>query len=280
MAPPLQTLPDMMPLIIFSDLDGTLLDHHSYSWAPARAAVEKISALEIPFILNTSKTISEVLEIRNELDNRHPFIIENGGAVCIPAGHPGHSRKNDEDDLHRFGKSSQEILQVLSELRNLHDFMFRGFSDMTTPELAELTGLTAAQAEMAKQRCCSEPILWTDSEKNFELFCSELEKQDLQVISGGRFFHIMGNTDKGVAMQWLLENVYQTTSQSDYTSIAFGDSPNDLPMLEQADYSVVINSGSGKSMLLNKIENVLYTEECGPAGWQIAFDKLLAQLGD
>lgn len=269
----------MKHLIIFTDLDGTLLDHDNYSWQAAANALSRIESLEIPLILNTSKTISEVLEIRNDLNNRHPFIIENGGAVCIPSGHPGHTRKNEEDDLHRFGKSSQEILQVLTELRNRHNFMFRGFSDMTANELAELTGLTSTQAEMAKQRCCSEPILWKDSEQNFEVFCSELGKNSLQVVSGGRFFHIMGITDKGMAMEWLLNKYRAETGHADSASIALGDSPNDRPMLERSDYAVVIKN-SGGSMTLERTENVIYTSEKGPSGWQVAIDSLLDQLGD
>ncbi len=270
----------MKQLIIFTDLDGTLLDHDNYSWTPAESALKKIEALDIPLILNTSKTVAEVLDIRSSLENHHPFIIENGGAVCIPSGSPGKGQGDGDFNMHLFGKSYPEILAILNGLKDRHLFNFTGFSDMTATELANLTGLTSENAAMAKRRSCSEPIIWSDSKANFEIFTNQLTLFDLQVISGGRFFHIMGKTDKGAAMSWLLENVYHLKQKQKSVTIALGDSPNDLPMLEQADYSVVINSGSGKSLVLNKIDNVIYTREKGPAGWQIAINELLDQLGD
>ena len=32
------------PLIIFTDLDGSLLDHHDYSWKPAQPWLDKLAA--------------------------------------------------------------------------------------------------------------------------------------------------------------------------------------------------------------------------------------------
>lgn len=69
----------MPHLLVFTDLDGTLLDHHTYSWQPARPALERLDGLKIPLILCSSKTSPEMLGLRAELGNRHPFIVENGG---------------------------------------------------------------------------------------------------------------------------------------------------------------------------------------------------------
>ena len=45
---------------IFTDLDGTLLDHDTYSWAPAAPAIERIKKLGIPLIAISSKTLAEL----------------------------------------------------------------------------------------------------------------------------------------------------------------------------------------------------------------------------
>ena len=71
----------MKSLLVFTDLDGTLLDHHSYSWAPANQALARIAERDIPLILSSSKPCSEILQLRRHLHNRHPFIVENGSAV-------------------------------------------------------------------------------------------------------------------------------------------------------------------------------------------------------
>ncbi|CAG0948086.1 partial Glucosyl-3-phosphoglycerate/mannosyl-3-phosphoglycerate phosphatase, partial [Anaerolineae bacterium] len=73
--------------IIFSDLDGTLLDAADYSFAAAKPALAMIHERGIPLILCSSKTRSEIEIYRRRLDNVHPFIAENGGGIFIPKGY-------------------------------------------------------------------------------------------------------------------------------------------------------------------------------------------------
>ena len=49
-----------MKNIIFTDLDGTFLNHHNYSFEEAQEALETISQKKIPLIFTTSKTKIEV----------------------------------------------------------------------------------------------------------------------------------------------------------------------------------------------------------------------------
>ncbi len=268
----------MKRLIVFTDLDGTLLDHDSYCWRPAEQALARIDSAGIPLVFNTSKTIAEVLDLRQALQNRHPFIIENGGAVCIPGGYFAGRADDSDVTLQLFGKPYRKIVAVLEALRRARHFKFRGFSDMTAGEVAERTGLSADQAVRAKSRACSEPILWQDDNRSFDSFRRELSACDLQVVSGGRFFHVMGNSDKGAAMLWLLEK-FAAEGSSPFASVALGDGPNDLPMLEAADYSVVIRNDGGVPLVLDKPGNVIYTQETGPRGWQAAMQQILDQKG-
>ena len=69
---------------MFSDLDGSLLDHYSYSFDAALPAVNALEELDIPLILVSSKTRAEILAVREQLANRHPFIVENGADVFVP----------------------------------------------------------------------------------------------------------------------------------------------------------------------------------------------------
>ena len=70
--------------LIFSDLDGTLLDHYSYQSTAAQPTLKQLHDAKIPVILNTSKTLAELNIIRAELELETPFIIENGAAIYIP----------------------------------------------------------------------------------------------------------------------------------------------------------------------------------------------------
>jgi len=74
----------MKNYVIFTDIDGTLLDYKTYSYKPALSALELIRKQKIPLIFCTSKTRAEIEVHRRIMDNQHPFISENGAAVFIP----------------------------------------------------------------------------------------------------------------------------------------------------------------------------------------------------
>ena len=77
-------MPGKPQLIVFTDLDGTLLDQETYSWEAARPGLEALRSQNVPLILSSSKTREELAPIRRDLESPHPFIVENGGAVYIP----------------------------------------------------------------------------------------------------------------------------------------------------------------------------------------------------
>jgi len=45
-------------LVVFSDLNGTLLDHETYDWTPAKPALDRLARQGCPVILSSSKTAS------------------------------------------------------------------------------------------------------------------------------------------------------------------------------------------------------------------------------
>jgi len=74
-------------LIIFTDLDGTLLDDRDYGWTAAQPALQALARAHCPLVIVTSKTRAEVEPILLAFGRREPFVVENGGAVYIPAGY-------------------------------------------------------------------------------------------------------------------------------------------------------------------------------------------------
>lgn len=64
-------------LLVFTDLDGTVLDHYSYSHALAEPMLRVFMRENIPVIPVSSKTRAELEPLRVALENRHPFIVEN-----------------------------------------------------------------------------------------------------------------------------------------------------------------------------------------------------------
>jgi mannosyl-3-phosphoglycerate phosphatase len=272
----------MTDLLVFTDLDGTLLDHHSYSYEPALPALRRLAVASIPLIFNSSKTAAEIRQLRTELDNRHPFIVENGSAVCIPGGYFADHNQPGADteerlDVQTFGPDYAELINQLHPLRSSAGYRFRGFADMTTTELARLTGLDEIRAGLAQQRHASEPLLWEDGRAALERFRHDLQERQLSLLKGGRFYHVMGQVDKADALHWLVSRYRQTWPRRDWLTVALGDSPNDRAMLEAADLAVTIPPAAGEPLRLNRNQDVICPDEPGPHGWQDAMTRILNQ---
>src|SRR5690606_41723986 len=141
-------------LVVFTDLDGTLLDHHSYSWRAALPAMERLAANGIPLVLNSSKTAAEMRDLQGAMGLRAPFIVENGAAVGIPAG----CLNCTEEEVVHFGASHSEVLRTLL-VRREEGARFRGFSDLLARVSAGLSGPKGGDAARAKQRLGTEPLV-------------------------------------------------------------------------------------------------------------------------
>jgi len=248
--------------IIFTDLDATLLDHGTYSYAPAESALRKIRAGGIPLIICTSKTYAETIFWRRELSNKHPFIVENGAAICIPRGYFGaeyaFGRARDGYDVIEFGIPSKKIISALEEFRR-RGLQFTGMSELSEDEVAQMTNLPPGQARLAKQREYGEPIIMDlRQERKLKTLADE---KGLRVVKGGRFYHILGNNDKGKAAQALIA-IYKKEF-GEVRAIAFGDSPNDFEMLKVADSPFLVQRSDG-SYASN---DFLKAEGIGPRGW-------------
>lgn len=257
-------------IIIFTDMDGTLLDHHTYSWQPATPMLAKLKALNIPVICNTSKTFAEVVDLQQAIELDGPFIVENGAAI-----YPRVEKSNSHSDyqpMHKLGADRVSVLTLLAELR-CQGFKFVGFNDWSTEEIAEHTGLEIKQAEQAGNRHFSEPIIWQDTEAQKTRFLNILNQHDLVGLQGGRYLSIQGLSDKGKALLWL-KQYYQSLWNEPVTTIALGDSANDIAMLEVADISIWIKSEKAFPKL-NKTKQVIYSNGLGPIGWNETLDHIL-----
>ncbi len=253
-----------MSLIVFTDLDGSLMDHETYSIEPARGAIAELAARNISLVLNSSKTAEEIATIQARLQLSCPFICENGAAL--------HQTNRDAIE---FGTPRAAWLADVHALRAQHGYDFEGFSDWSSTYISNLTGLSIDQAEQAKARHYSEPILWTGSEADLQQFQSELKSLSLQLLQGGRFQSIQGLYDKSDAMNWMVANASPPNSNQPPLVVALGDSPNDAAMLNSADTAVIIKSGKSSLLDCPKARRLMRTTLPGPAGWSQAMWEIL-----
>ena len=250
------------PFIVVTDLDGTLLDHHDYHFEPVLPVMARLKQAGVPVVANTSKTRAEWLAMRGEFhDNQDAFVTENGSAIYFPNG-----------DCHVFGKPREEILDLLTPLRR--KYAFEGFADWTTAQIQEKTGLPEEAAERAQQREYSEPLDWKDDDDSKQSFRKALDDQGLMSLEGGRFLHVLGQTDKGRPLS-ALRRFYGPDTPS---IIALGDSPNDIAMLQQADIGVVIASPVREKLRVETKNRLERSTNDGPEGWAEVLTQLLDEL--
>lgn len=247
-----------MRYIVVTDLDGTLLDHKTYEYGAALKAIEELNKRDIAIIFNSSKTQAEISELRCQLDNYEPFVCENGGIICGIG------------DIQYLGTPRKEFSDKLSAIKEKLQLRYQGFSGATVDDVMEWTGLDYPSAEKAMQRSATEPLLWQDSDLALDNFRQELEKINLQCIRGGRFYHVMGFFNKASCFSQLKQH-YSLMWQEEVGIIALGDSPNDLPMLEQANYAIVIPSAKGGNLKPNN-SSVYYASQVAPYGWEEGID--------
>ncbi len=251
-------------MIIFTDLDGTLLNHHTYDYKVVLPILQRLKSLQIPVILNSSKTLTELEEWQNKLELNTPMIAENGGVMRISSNQEPFKKV-------QLGVSYTHIRAVLEQLRAEFAWQFEGFGDWSLAEVMNHTQLHSTQALKAVEREASEPILWLDSNENLAAFKSRLAEHQLTLKQGGRFYHVMGHHDKATAMKVLLNQFYDVPSSQ--VVVALGDSENDRDMLDYADYAIVIPNNPTKIFDYPSYFKIAKT---APEGWLEAMEKLLA----
>ncbi len=265
--------------IILTDLDGTLLDHHTYSYDAAKGVLAYLESQHVPVIANTSKTCAELIHLRKELKNHSPFIVENGAAVYLPQRLfpecPQGCVEKGPYWCYQFSRPRQHWLEMIRQLKPKYQTLYTSFSNLSVEQLAQITGLTQEEAERAAEREFSEPLLWHGNREDKEEFIHLVQELGGNVLQGGRFLHVGDNVNKGKAMQWLKQLYQQHYPEQSIQTIALGDSQNDVDMLEVADYAVVVASPVHQAPELKRNHNLLQTEKCGPDGWSQALIELL-----
>lgn len=269
----------MQRYIIFTDLDGTLLDHHSYSFEPVRKLLDILSEMGVPVVANTSKTKAELLQIRATLGNTDPFVVENGSAVYIPKNSfstcPEDAREEGIFWCKTFAQPREHWLSLLQSIpKNLRNH-FVGFSQMSTRDIVDLTGLSHEQAQLAAQRQFGEPLHWKGSEADLHRLESYVEEEGGRVLRGGRFVHIGSGVSKADSLVWLTRQYASILPDGKITTIALGDSQNDVAMLEIADYAVIIASPAHAPPELTRSTQLVYSSGLGPVGWNEEIRRLL-----
>ncbi|MFK8051609.1 MAG: HAD-IIB family hydrolase [Woeseiaceae bacterium] len=258
---------------MFTDLDGTLLDHHTYNWSPAAEALAALSRSAIPVVLVSSKTAVEMESYRSALELNDPIVAENGAVISVPDGYFANA-------LPVSVPVSRATLQnAYTDIKILGDFRCEAFFELGVEGIVRETGLTAAQAQQADKRTASEPIRWRDTEVREREFVDAAATRGLRCVRGGRFLHLMGDVGKEDAVNALLSAFAADDSSQSFMSVSLGDGPNDLGMLGATDIAVVLPGKHAHAMSITTAGTVHHAKLAGPAGWNQAILGILETHG-
>ncbi len=241
--------------IVFTDLDGSLLDHADYCFDAALPMLEYLKSHRIPLIYTTSKTRKECLLLQEKMGIDAPFIVENGAAVVYPDG-----------SLDLLGRPHEQIVGFVRRYRD--KYAIHAFCDMSVEEIMQRTGFGPRQAKLAKVREFSEPFV-LDNPDTIDALKEAAQKEGFAILRGGRFYHCVGaGQDKGRAVQKVLEKYPQRKS------IALGDNFNDTAMLDVVDIPILIPRYSGDYIPYQRA-GLIKAPYPGSRGWAAALAQVL-----
>jgi mannosyl-3-phosphoglycerate phosphatase len=270
--------------ILFTDLDGTLLDHQSYSFDAARDALARIRRARVPLVLCSSKTRMEIEGVQEQLDSFHPFVSENGAAVFIPPAYfpfpIAGARERAGYHVLEFGRPYHEVVDLLHCTAARVKVPVVGFSDMSVREVADACALSMRDARLATRREYDEPFrVVNGNPASRDRLVRALRRAGLRCVKGGRFDHVTGCADKGTSVA-ALQELYRRAHGA-VVSVGLGDSLNDVSLLRAVEIPVVIrNRGTGDAAhLVRKVPAARVSRAYGPTGWNEAVNAILAECG-
>ena len=268
----------MKRYLIFTDLDGTLLDHKNYSYGDNKKFISFIINNQNDVIFNTSKTFSESSDLLNELNlTNMPFSTENGALLYFPKNR--FKKIKNSLDYGRYWKIKIAKLSSLNWhkflLKKQKIFKFLIAQDLDSKILKKYTNLDNT-IKMLKREA-SQIILWQDSLINLKKFKYVVKHEKGGIlIQGSRFMQISSVCNKRIAKN-LISHVYDIQFHGKYSknTIALGDSKNDIDMLNSAKYSCLIKNPSGSfPKLRSNKKNIIKSSKLAPDGWSQVLYKL------
>ena len=258
-------------ILIFTDLDGTILDRDTFKFDQIKQYMKKILNSGILIIPNSSKTESEIVEFNQELGENLAYISENGSVInglnLLNSNFPSKIiLSREKNELIKIFKN-----KVPENLQNKCKFI----SNLTKKNQINFFGLNEIKLKKALDRKYTEPFLFAGSKKEKKDLSKILKKNSLTIQVGGRLINLCDNVNKVKSMNKILK-IYKKI-QSNIKVISVGDNYNDLEMLKNSDLPCLVFNDQFKEDQIN-IDNLIISNKPSPDGWADVIKKALVKL--
>ena len=258
-------------LIIFTDLDGTLLHRDNFKFDEIKDYIKNLIDDGIIIIPNTSKTEKEIVEFIKELGSELPFISENGSSIhglnLINNNLPNKIiLSRDKHELNKIFNS-----KVPKKLKKKCKFI----SDMNTSQQKNIFGLQNDNLKNALDRKYTIPFLFEGNKIEKKELLKILRSYLLNIQDGGRVLNLGDNTDKVKSMNQVLK-IYNKI-ENKIKVIGVGDNFNDLDMLRNCDIPCLVFNDQFKRDQIS-IDNLIVSNKPSPEGWSDVIKTALVKL--
>lgn len=264
--------------IIFTDLDGTLLDFDTYSYESAEEVLSYIRRQNIPLVAVTSKTAAEVQHFVKAIDIRHPFVVENGCGILFPENYPGEYPKTQLADGYYIVSCENpglKPLEVLDLIISKTGIPLQSFSRMTPEDIVSLTGLSKEEAQRAQKRHFTEPFILPKRKSDLKKMIIHSHSFNYRIVVGGRFAHLIPkDSGKGKAVKFLIRFYRRLFPGTPIVSVGLGDSTNDYDFLSVTDISVLIHNQGRRQISAPK--EWIRSKRLGVKGWAEEVKKIIS----
>lgn len=251
--------------VLFTDLDGTLLDHSTYQPGPAAVALQELIEGGVLVVLCSAKTRAEQTHIQSSLGFDAPFIVENGAAIADPRG-----------ILVSFGLPYETVVERLASSAEEAGVRTHGYDDMSLAEISDLTGLSEEEADRARTREFSVTFLMVDGGPDEQQRLQEtMARRGLRMVRGARFLSAQGQHDKGVAVRHLVQSLRD--GNPTLRTFGIGDYLNDLEMLAAVDVAMQVQLPDGAWAEI-PLPSIVRLAGIGPAGWAVGARRVIEAI--
>ena len=238
-------------VIIFTDLDETLLKENKYNHNILNNFIKTLLKKEYEIIPVTSKTYLEVIDLLKQIKYKLPFSVENGAAYYIPIN-------KSKDYLYKkivnpYAIKKNAIKKILNKSifkTYLHNLKY--IEDLSIVEQKKITKLNSKQLEGFNSREYSIPVLISGDKYFKKKFEETLFKYNLKIVFGGKLNNISGLHSKLNSLIFFSNKYKQKLRNTKIIIISLGDNQNDIEILNNSNYSGIIKNKTYKTLNLKK----------------------------
>ena len=135
-------------ILIFTDLDGSLLNRDNFEFGSIKNFIKELLSHDIFIIPNSSKTAKEITNFNNELEEKLPYIAENGSSI-----HDLNLINSNFPEKITLSREISELLEIFKKnVPNNLKIKCKFLKDLTKKEQLNILRLPADKIKFAIKR--------------------------------------------------------------------------------------------------------------------------------